>query len=95
MAQQRGTGIGQPTCTYLDALDRQILKDALRTMNLLSERYSFDKAMKAFGMVVKHPGTSPFSDVVVFAARMADLGEPFPGPDLSLYDRLLDQEVRR
>ncbi|WP_202384438.1 IS21 family transposase [Sphaerochaeta halotolerans] len=87
-----------PVRNYLDALDRQTLKDALRTMNLLSKRYSFEKALEAFSMAVRNPGESPLSDAVVFAARMADMGDltyPSPGPDLSIYDRFLGQEVHQ
>ena len=89
--------VSPPIRNYLDEMDRDTLKDALRTMNLLSQRYSFERAMEAFEVVVRNPGNSPFSDAVVFAARMADMGgleDPSPGPDLSVYDRFLRQEVQ-
>ncbi len=86
--------VSSPVRDYLDALDRQSLKDALRTMNLLSERYSFERALDAFDLVLRNPGNAPFSDAMVFAARMAEFGsetDSGAGPDLSLYDQLLEQ----
>lgn len=86
--------VSSPVRDYLDALDRESLKDALRTMNLLSERYSFERALDAFDLVLRNPGNAPFSDAMVFAARMAEFGDQTDldaGPDLSLYDQLLEQ----
>jgi hypothetical protein len=82
--------------SYLDRMDRETLKDALRTLNQLSQRYSFEKAVEAFEMATRNPGGSPFCDAAVFAARMEDAGlepERQSSPDLRIYDQFLTREA--
>lgn len=83
--------------TYFDSMERDTLKDALRTLNLLSRNYSFERALEAFGMAIRNPGRTPFCDAAVFAARLADvgLGEEFQcSPDLAVYDQFLTREAQ-
>ena len=77
-----------------DTMSREMLRDALHTMKVLSDRYGFEHALHSFETVLHDPGVSPLSDAVVFAARMAELDDGgVQGVDLGVYDRFLDQGV--
>lgn len=89
--------VSSPVRNFLDTLDRESLKDALRTMNLISGRYGFERALATFDMVLRNPGSAPFGDAMVLAARMAEFTDQTDlatGPDLSMYDQLLEQQRR-
>ena len=83
---------------YLDALGREELKKAVRTMDKLTSKYSIEHAIEAFGAAVENAGSSPLADAAMFAARMAEL-DPFEsieeGPDLGIYDTFLGKEVTK
>ncbi len=82
---------------YLDKQEKDPLKEAIRTLNTLSNKYSLEQALDAMEMAVGQSGNTPLSDAAVFAARMADVGldaTPSPGPDLQKYDELLIQRAQ-
>jgi len=88
--------VPDPVRDYLDDQEREPLKDAIRTLNTLSNKYSFDLALEAMKLAVEQLGETPLCDAAVFAARMVDMGleeSPACGPDLSMYDELLLEEV--
>lgn len=77
---------------FLDRQEKALLKDALRTIHLISVDYDVDHAIHAFELAIAQDGQSPLADAAVFAARLADLGidgAPESGPDLKLYDSFL------
>ena len=77
---------------YLDNQERELLKDAIRTLHELSNRYTLELAIEAMELAIAHPGETPLCDAAVFAARMVDVGlegAPSAGPDLQVYDSLL------
>ena len=73
----------------LDRMTRAQLKESLKLMGGLSERFGFEAAISAMEEAVSRDRLNA-SDTMVLAARMAGFGlfaEPEPGPDLSVYDR--------
>ncbi len=77
---------------YLDNQEKVLLKEALRTIYLISQDYDVDHALQAFELAIQQDGQSPLADAAVFAARMKDLGIdgiPESGPDLTPYDSFL------
>ena len=84
--------VPDPVRSYLDKQEREPLKDAIRTLSELSNKYSLDLALDAMKLAVEQPGKTPLCDAAVFAARMVDVGLdgiPSSGPDLQRYDELL------
>lgn len=86
--------VPDPLRNYLDCQEREPLRDAIKTLNSLSNKYSLDLALEAMQLAVEQSGETPLCDAAVFAARMVDVGlegTPSPGPDLHVYDKLLRQ----
>ena len=77
----------------MDELCREELRQAVRTLSLLTQQYTFETATKALEEGFRTNRTQ-FSDAAVLAARMHGYGldtPPEKGPDLSGYDQLLTQ----
>ena len=73
----------------LDRMTRAQLKESLKLMGGLSERFGFDVAIAAMEEAVSKDRLNA-SDTMVLAARISGFGlfgEPEPGPDLSVYDQ--------
>ena len=77
----------------MDELCREELRQAVRTLSLLTQQYTFETATQALEEGFRTNRTQ-FSDAAVLAARMHGYGldtPPEKGPDLSSYDQLLTQ----
>ncbi len=75
----------------MDTQPRDRLQATLRTLHVLTERYSFETALTALEEGVRI-NRSSFSDAAVLAARMTEYGldtSAEKGPDLNIYDALL------
>ena len=76
---------------YLDGLEKQELKDALRLMQELNREYGYHTALEAMGLAVRS-GSVNKADAAILAARISGYGlntPPKPGPPLDAYDELL------
>jgi transposase len=73
---------------YMDAQPKPVLRNCLRIMNELSDRYGCKAAMSAMEMAVKN-GSVNLCDASVLAARITGYGintPPEKGPSLNVYD---------
>lgn len=76
----------------MDNQPRSELKKTLRTLQLLTTRYSFETAVEALEEGIRINRAS-FCDTAVLAARISEYGldtAAEAGPDLNIYDTLLD-----
>lgn len=75
----------------MDSQPRDELRQTLRTLHVLSTRYSFETAVKAVEEGIRI-NRGAFCDAAVLAARMSEYGldtEAEHGPDLNVYDAFL------
>lgn len=75
----------------MDELCREELRETVRTLSLLTDRYSFETAVQALEEGFRNQRTR-FCDAAVLAARLSEYGlntPPEKGPDLTGYDQLL------
>jgi len=73
----------------LDHMPRAQLKESIRLLAGMSERFGFEAAIAAMEEAVSKDRLNA-SDAMVLAARISGFGlftEPEPGPDLSVYDQ--------
>lgn len=82
-----------------EVMDNQVkdeLKTTLRTMDRLSNTYSFETALQALEEGIRIKKTA-FCDAAILAARISEYGldtAPEKGPDLGIYDELLQEKVQ-
>lgn len=75
---------------YMDAQNKEKLKDCLRIMNELTDQYGFKAALSAMDMAASR-GEVNICDASVLAARITGYGidtPPEPGPPLTVYDQI-------
>ena len=79
----------------MDGQARDDLRATLKTLQLLTKTYSFETAIQALEEGIRINRTN-FCDAAILAARLAEYGlesEPESGPDLKLYDALLQKDI--
>ena len=75
----------------MDAQSREALRQTLRTLHVLTNRYSFETALEAVEEGIRI-NRAAFCDAAVLAARISEYGLDTAaehGPDLNVYDALL------